>query len=111
MVQRPRQRVGRDYSETFQFAESAESPDVSRMLEAAWFGPGNEQGGDALDDLLNGLGQAIVEAGRVKWTAPSRLDVSLREYLSQSVDELNRRLDSGELQLDEDGNIRPANDD
>jgi hypothetical protein len=45
----------------------------------------------------------------VKWIAPSNLDASFREYLSQSVDELNKRLEAGELIVDEDGNIRPPN--
>jgi hypothetical protein len=109
MVQRPRKPVGRGYTETFQVTDSAGASELSRTLEATWSEPSRGEGGDALDDLLSGLGQAYVDEGRVKWIAPSNLDASFREYLSQSVDELNKRLEAGELIVDEDGNIRPPN--
>ena len=109
MVQRPRKSVGRGNTERFQVADSAGPSELSKSLEATWSEPGRGEGGDALDDVLSGLGQAYVDEGRVKWIAPSNLDAAFREYLSQSVDELNKRLEVGELIVDDDGNIRPPN--
>ena len=109
MVQRPRKPVGKSYTQIFEVTDSAGPSELSKTLEATWSEPGRGEGGDALDDLLSSLGQAYVDEGRVKWIAPSNLDASFREYLSQSVDELNKRLEAGELIVDEDGNIRPPN--
>lgn len=108
MTQPRRRPVGRGYSQEFDLLQAATSSlDTSRTLEAAWNGDGGGRGGEHLDDLLTDLGEAYIEDGRVKWDPPPRLDPTYVDYLSQSVEDLNSRLRSGNLTIDEDGNIRP----
>jgi hypothetical protein len=75
-------------------------------IEAVWQSDGDGLGGRTLDERLTNLGDAYVEGGRVKWNPPPGLDQALTAYLAQSVAELNRKLSSGELTIDADGNVR-----
>lgn len=101
MTQPRRRPVGRGYSQEFDLLQAATSSlDASRTLEAAWNGDGGGRGGEHLDDLLTDLGEAYIEDGRVKWDPPPRLDPTYVDYLSQSVEDLNSRLRSGNLTID-----------
>jgi hypothetical protein len=111
MADQSPQQVGKSYRLHFNISESAGPSEISKKLEATWFGDSRGLGGRELDDILGDLGKAIIDEGRVKWIGPARLDRDLRHYLARSVEELNRRLDAGDLIIDVDGNIRPSEGD
>jgi hypothetical protein len=81
---------------------------VTRTLAAIWSSDGGGQGGRPLDKALTDLGESYIENDRVVWEPPADLSPAYADYLSQSVAELNRLIEAGVVQIDGDGNIRPA---
>jgi hypothetical protein len=81
---------------------------VTRMLNAIWSSDGGGQGGRPLDEALTNLGDSYIENDRVVWDPPAELSPDYADYLSQSVAELNRLIETGVVEIDDDGNIRPT---
>ena len=107
MTQQQPQPIRRDYRLRLDLlSATAGKQDASSRLNAILSGRRNDQS-QALDDLLSELGNAYVESGRVGWEPPSDLDPTLASYLAQSIEALNKRMDAGDLSI-EDGNIVPS---
>ena len=87
---------------------SARAPSVTSMLAQVWSSDGGGQGGRLLDEALTSLGEAYVEGDRVVWEVPENLDPLYRDYLLVSVDQLNRLIEAGVMQIDEDGTLHAA---
>jgi hypothetical protein len=104
MTERPRQPVGRGYTQTFDLLDARASSDESMRLEALW---STDNRGPDLDETLSDLGDAHIVGGRVRWDPPAGLDPVFADYLARSVEELNRRLGAGTLVIDPHGNITP----
>jgi hypothetical protein len=81
---------------------------VTKALDEVWSKVRSAKDGQALDDALAELGQASIERDRVVWQPPRGLSANYADHLSKSVAELNRLIETGVMEIDADGNIKPV---
>jgi hypothetical protein len=87
------------------FGPPAQPSPVTTDIDNLW----NSDQGNQLLDTLDNLGEAYSQNGRVFWNPPADLDPNYVDFLSNSIDDLNRRIDAGELEIDANGSIRATN--
>ncbi|RWP37431.1 hypothetical protein [Mesorhizobium sp.] len=115
MAEDSRRPLNRGFVQEFDLRQSLtesqvrETAAISKKLQSLLPDENSEQSGHDLDELLYSLGDSYVEDGRVRWNAPPDLDPVLADYFSRSVEALNKRIGDGDIKIDENGDIRPAN--
>jgi hypothetical protein len=85
---------------------------ATRLLDTLWYSNGGGQGGRPLDEALTSLGESYVENGQVVWefSEDEDLDPTYKDYLSESVAQLNRLIKQGVMVIDDQGQLKPKID-